>query len=122
MSNDSPTERADKREEAAGGVTVLKVVIADDERKICQLLRVIVDWQALGYEIVAVAHNGLQALEYVRKYEPDLLVTDIQMPELTGIELLHKIREELQDIDILIISGYREFEYARQALHDGAED
>lgn len=101
---------------------MLKVVIADDEGKICQLLQLIVDWHALGYEIVAVAHDGLEALEYVRKYEPDLIITDIQMPECNGLELLHCIRKERQNIDILIISGYREFEYAHQALQEGVED
>ncbi len=101
---------------------MLKVVIADDENKICQLLQVIVDWNALGFEIVAVAHNGLEALEHVRNYAPDVVLTDIQMPECSGLELLHRIREEKHDIDILIISGYREFEYARRALQDGVED
>lgn len=101
---------------------MLKVIIADDEKKICQLLQLIVDWHALGYEIVAVAHDGLEALEYVRKYEPDVIITDIQMPECNGLELLHRIREERQNIDILIISGYREFEYAHQALQEGVED
>ena len=101
---------------------MLKVIIADDEKKICQLLQLIVDWHALGYEIVAIAHDGLEALEYVRKYEPDLIITDIQMPECNGLELLHRIREERQNIDILIISGYREFEYAHQALQEGVED
>ena len=101
---------------------MLKVVLADDEKKICQLLQIIVDWKNLGFEIVEVVHNGRDALEAVKRHQPDVIVTDIRMPECSGLELLHRVREEKQDIDVVIISGYRQFEYAHTALQDGAED
>lgn len=101
---------------------MLKVVLADDEKKICQLLQIIVDWKSLGFEIVEVVHNGRDALEAVKRHQPDVIVTDIRMPECSGLELLHRVREEKQDIDVVIISGYRQFEYAHTALQDGAED
>lgn len=101
---------------------MLKVVLADDEKKICQLLQVIVNWGQLGCEIVEIVHNGVDALDAVRRHQPEVIVTDIRMPECSGLELLHKIREEKQDIDVVIISGYRQFEYAHAALQDGAED
>lgn len=101
---------------------MLKVVLADDEKKICQLLQIIVDWNKLGFEIVETVHNGRDALEAVQRHQPDVIVTDIRMPECNGLELLHRVREEKQDIDVVIISGYRQFEYAHTALQDGAED
>lgn len=99
-----------------------KVIIADDEIKICELLERLVDWKSLGFEIVAIAHNGLDVLRYVKEFRPEIIITDIQMPACNGLELLEKIRAEQADIDVLVISGYREFEYAKTALQYGAEN
>lgn len=101
---------------------MLKVILADDEERVCQLLQLIVDWKALGFEIAAVVHSGLEALAAVRELRPDVVVTDIRMPECSGLELLSRIREEKQDIDVVFISGHRQFEYAHAALQNGAED
>ena len=101
---------------------MLKVIIADDEKRICQLLQLIVDWKALGFEIAAVVHNGLEALDAVERLRPDVVITDIRMPECSGLELLQRLREKKQDIDVVIISGYRQFDYAHSALQNGAED
>lgn len=101
---------------------MLKVVIADDEIKICELLELLVDWKTLGFQIVGFAHDGLEVLDYINKYNPEVVITDIQMPECSGIELLQQIHEAKMDIDILVISGYREFEYAKKALQYGAEN
>ena len=101
---------------------MLKVILADDEKKICQLLQIIIDWNKLGFEIVEIVHNGRDALEAVKRHQPEIIVTDIRMPECSGLELLHRVREEKKDIDVVIISGYRQFEYAHTALQDGAED
>ena len=73
---------------------MLKVVIADDEKRICQLLQMIVDWNALGFEIVAVVHNGLEALDAATRLQSDVVITDIRMPECGGLELLQRLREE----------------------------
>lgn len=101
---------------------MLKVILADDEKRVCQLLQLIVDWNTLGYEIVAVVHNGLDALAAVRKLQPDVIITDIRMPECNRIELLRRLHDEKGDIDVVVISGYRQFDYARAALQAGAED
>ena len=101
---------------------MLKVVIAGDEKRICQLLQMIVDWNALGFEIVAVVHNGLEALDAATRLQSDVVITDIRMPECGGLELLQRLREEKRDIDVVIISGYRQFDYAHTALQNGAED
>lgn len=101
---------------------MLKVIIADDEKKICQLLQILVDWGALGFEIIAIKHDGKSLLEAARELHPDVIITDIRMPGCNGLELLHRIRQEDMDIEIIIMSGYREFDYVRAALKDGAAD
>ena len=65
-----------------------KVMIADDEERICQLIEALVDWKALDMEVAAVAHNGLEAAETVKKLRPDILITDIRMPGCSGLELM----------------------------------
>ena len=70
---------------------MLRVLLVDDEPFIVQGLSVLVDWQAEGYEIAATAADGREALEYLRENQVDLIVADIKMPVMTGIELLEKI-------------------------------
>lgn len=101
---------------------MIRVIIADDEKKICQLLKVLVDWEALGFEILAMVHDGESLLALVESLRPEVVITDIQMPGMSGLELLHAIREKEWDIDVIIISGYREFDYVRESLKDGASD
>lgn len=101
---------------------MLKVVIADDEVRICKLLRVLVDWEQLGFEIVAEEHDGTSLIARVRELQPQLVITDIRMPGLSGLELLHQLREEGNQVEVLIMSGYREFDYVHEALRNGASD
>lgn len=101
---------------------MLKVIIADDEQKICQLLLILVDWEALGFKVVAVEQDGTGVLEKAKELKPDVIITDIRMPGCSGLELLQKIRQEDQNVEFLIMSGYRDFDYARTALRDGAAD
>lgn len=72
---------------------MLKVVLADDEKKILLLLQKLIDWERLGYEIVGTANDGLRALELVRELHPDLLITDVRMPGCSGIELIQQAKE-----------------------------
>lgn len=101
---------------------MLKVVLADDEKKIILLLQKLIDWERLGYEIVGTANDGLRALELVKEQQPHLLITDIQMPGCGGIELIQRARELRPDMHFIIISGYQKFEYALNALKYGVED
>lgn len=59
---------------------MLRVLIADDESKVCQLIEKLVDWDVLGMEVVAVAENGIEALEKIKEFHPDIVITDIRMP------------------------------------------
>lgn len=96
-----------------------KVMIADDEERICQLIEALVDWKALDMEVAAVAHNGLEAAETVKKLRPDILITDIRMPGCSGLELIEKVKKYLPELEIIIISGYAHFEYAKSAIQFG---
>lgn len=101
---------------------MLRVVIADDEPKVNLLLQKIVNWEALGFEIVGTAQDGIHALELIKKEKPDLVMTDIRMPGCDGMELIRQAKEANPDILFIVVSGYRQFEYARTALKYGVED
>lgn len=101
---------------------MLKVMIADDEERICQLIEALIDCDALGMEIVGVAHNGLEACELVESLSPDILITDIRMPGYSGLELIEKVKESEENLEIIIISGYAHFAYAQTAIKFGVGD
>lgn len=93
------------------------VVIADDEDELRKAIIRKVDWEAIGFCVVGDANNGAEALELVEKLEPDLLLTDIKMPFLSGIELARKVREVRPATHIAFLSGFDDFRYAQQAIH-----
>lgn len=93
-----------------------KMIIADDEIIIRRGLRKALDWTSLGIEIVGEAEHGIEALALVEEHHPDLMLVDINMPLLNGIELIKKIKVINNDCRIIIITGYDEFEYAREAI------
>ena len=101
---------------------MLRGVLADDENKVILLMQKLIDWEALGYEIVGTANDGLRALELVREKQPHLLITDIRMPGCDGIELIQKAKALQPKLHFIVISGYRKFEYAQSALKYGVED
>ena len=98
---------------------MLKVVIADDEERICKLIYALVDWQSLSMEVVATAHNGLEVLEFVKNDSADILITDIRMPGMSGLDLIQTLKKEKPEMEIIIISGYAHFEYAKAAISYG---
>lgn len=92
------------------------IVVADDEQEIRRSLIKNVDWEAAGFQVIGEAENGIEALELVEKLEPDLLLTDIKMPFVTGIELAREVREIRPTMQIAFLSGYDDFMYAQQAI------
>lgn len=98
------------------GWHMLKVIIADDERIQREGMMEYINWDDYGMAVVGCAADGCEALELVRMHMPDILITDIKMPKMDGLELSKRAREILPDIKILIVSGYDEFEFARKAL------
>lgn len=101
---------------------MIKVIVADDEVKVCQLICNLVNWAAFDMEIIGVAHNGVEALEMVERLRPDLLVTDIRMPGYDGLEMIERAKQVRDDLECVIISGYRHFDYAQSAIKFGVSD
>ena len=96
---------------------MLKVLLVDDEPFILQGLTVLIDWQKEGYEVAGTAANGEEALAFLMQNKVDLIIADIKMPVMTGLELLAKIKKEnLSDAYFVILSGYADFEYAQEAI------
>ena len=105
-----------------GDFKVLKVLIADDEELIRQLIKRLVDWDALGLELVAEAENGYEAYDLLVQYSPDIAIVDIRMPGFDGLTLARKIHKVNPNISFMLVSGYQEFEYAKKALELGVKD
>lgn len=100
---------------------MLKVFLVEDETIIREGLRDIIPWQQYGYVLVGDAGDGEQALPMIRQTKPDVLITDIKMPFMDGLALSSLVSRELPNTKIIIISGYDDFEYARQAIRIGVE-
>lgn len=96
--------------------TLYTVVVADDEDELREAVCTMIPWQELGYRLVGSAGNGLDALQLVEERQPDLLLTDIRMPFISGIELARQVREIRPATHIAFLSGYDDFEYAKQAI------
>lgn len=97
-----------------------KVLIVDDEAMIREGLRYVIDWAAFGYEIVGTAENGEVGLEKIKALAPDVVIADIKMPGKNGLEMVRAAIDQSLDFYAIILSGYSDFEYARQALQLGA--
>lgn len=101
---------------------MIKLVIADDEERVCRLIDALGDWDGLGIKVAGIAHNGVEALELLNKERVDILITDIRMPGYSGLELIERVRKTSDHTRIIIISGYASFEYAQTALKYGVND
>lgn len=100
----------------------LKALLVDDEIHILSNLSKVLPWEEMGFEIVGLARNGKEGLEAAALYRPDLILSDIRMPVMDGIMLLQQIREREIPSEILLLTGYQEFEYARTAIRYGVKD
>ena len=96
--------------------TLYTVIVADDEDELREAVCSMIPWEEYGFSLVGSASNGLDALQLVEKLEPDLLLTDIRMPFISGIELARQVREVRPTTNIAFLSGYDDFEYAKQAI------
>lgn len=99
-----------------------RVLLADDEEIIREGVRRAVPWDTLGLTLAAVAEDGAQALALAKKEQPDIVITDIRMPRMDGLDLIRALREQNPDCKLLILTGHGEFTYARTALQLGVSD
>ena len=93
-----------------------RVVLVDDERLIIRGLSTVIPWAELGCEIAGTAHDGVGGLELIRSIRPDIVLTDIRMPNMDGLTMLAAIRSEFPGIQMSVLTAYRDFEYARKAI------
>lgn len=100
---------------------MLKVFLVEDESLIREGLRDNIPWEQYGYRFVGEAGDGEMALPLIRKSRPDLLITDIKMPFMDGLSLSKIVKEEFPKTKVVIISGYDDFEYAREAIEVGVD-
>ena len=98
-----------------------KVMLVDDEYMILEGLKQIIPWEELGFEIVKTAKRGQAALEYLQENSIDLLITDVTMPKMSGIDLVREVRQFQPNLAVLILSGYQEFDYVRQGMELGVK-
>lgn len=97
-----------------------KVLLIDDEEAILEGLKVLIEWEALGFSIAGEAFDGEEGLAAAFSLCPDVIVTDISMPALNGLELIEKARNGLPGCKLILLSGYANFEYAQRAIGLGA--
>jgi len=96
---------------------MIKVLIVDDEPKIREGLRTFIPWKETGYQVVDTASNGFEALDKYHTLKPDLMIIDIRMPGMDGLELIAELRTRGSSSHMLILSGYADFDYAKRAMH-----
>jgi len=97
----------------------MKVIIADDEMHICTLINHLIDWDSLGLTLLGIFGNGIDVLKQFEKEPADILICDIEMPGMSGLELIKNVTENYPACKCIIISGFRNFEYARTAMQYG---
>ena len=100
----------------------IRILFVDDEAIVREGLKKCIDWEVNGFEVVGAAENGEKALEYLGQLSVNIVVTDIKMPVMDGLELIRNSRESGYDSKFLILSGYDDFQYAQRALRYGADD
>lgn len=94
-----------------------KVLLVDDEEEVIDVIEHKIHWDMLGFEVVGSANNGVKALELSERLQPDVVITDIKMPYMDGLELSRRLNNEYPNIHIIIFTGFDEFEYAKEAVH-----
>ncbi|MDQ0873907.1 two-component system response regulator YesN [Paenibacillus sp. V4I3] len=106
--------------------SIYRAVIIDDEAWIREGLSMHINWELIGIELVRVFQDGLEAIDYIQNHPVDIILSDIRMPNMTGLELVARLRELenenhlLSNIKVIFLSGYGDFKYAQEALRLGA--
>lgn len=100
----------------------MKVVVVEDEELVRRGIVLAVDWASMGCVVVGEAADGEAGLEVIRRYQPDLIITDIKIPKLDGVEMLRQLRAEGNDAHAIFLTAYSDFDYAQAAVRLRAAD
>ncbi|SET58344.1 response regulator [Paenibacillus sp. NFR01] len=101
---------------------MLKVLLVDDEAPILNNLNKVLPWQEMGMEVTGMARSGMEALRIAETQAPDLVLCDIRMPVMDGLTFVGKLREMGLESEVLLLTGYQEFDYAREAIRLGVKE
>lgn len=118
-SSRSRSSRPDGQERTS---SMYKVIVADDEPTALQFVLSLIEKRAADFSVVATTENGQDCLDQVEQHHPDVVITDIKMPAMDGIELIHILNERFPEILTILVSGYEDFQYAKAALKYNAVD
>ena len=99
-----------------------QVMIVDDEPTSVNLLKTVIEKKCDGFQVTEIAYDGTEAMEKLKGVQPDILITDIQMQVMSGLELVKRIRGKYPEMLCVLVSGYQEFEYAKQAIQYRVSD
>ena len=99
-----------------------KILIVDDEKMIRLGMKKVLPWESLGISEVYDAASGREALGIIREKKPEIMISDIQMTEMTGLELIEAARKIVPELRVIVLTGYDNFEYARQSLRLQVQD
>ena len=100
---------------------MLKLIIADDERIIRETISTIIHWENYDIEVVGLCKNGMETYDMIMDESPDIVLTDIKMPGMDGLELINRVSRTDLNVQFIILSGYGEFEYAKEAMKNGVK-
>ncbi|WP_066053596.1 response regulator [Robertmurraya korlensis] len=98
-----------------------KVLLVDDERIITDGMSKVIDWESIGTNLMGTARNGIEAFSVIEQKQPDIVISDIKMPGMNGLELVEKVNSVFPDIRFILLSGFSEFDYAKQAMAYGVK-
>ena len=96
-----------------------RVILVDDERLILEGLSRVVKWQELGCEVAGTAQDGREGLALIRSVQPDIVISDIRMPNMDGLTMLAALRSEFPQMQLTVLTAYRDFDYAQKAINLG---
>lgn len=101
---------------------MFKVLIVDDEPVIRKGIKNVIDWESMGCAICGEASDGIEGMDMIKELRPDIVITDIKMPGVDGLEMIRETKEIIPDGKIIILTGFRDFEYLQEAIKLGAFD
>ena len=101
---------------------MFKIILADDEPVIIRGLKKLIAWDKLDAQVIADACDGEELLGKVRKLQPDIIISDVAMPKMTGLDVIEEIRKNHWNVKVIFLSGYQEFDYVKTALSREAVD